>query len=128
MEPVSVLFAPLQELFIKFLKRGNDWDRDKCIAAAVANLVLYIALFVAGSRIAKISPENAVEHKSGKAVCQNTLTVFQYLSNSRGHIVKAQSDGNTPNVLKNPLHAYPQALLVLGLECLRYSVVRSGEI
>lgn len=48
MEPVSVLFAPLQELFIKFLKRGNDWDRDKCIAAAVANLVLYIALFVAG--------------------------------------------------------------------------------
>ena len=56
-----------------------------------------------------------MEHKSGKAVCQNTLTVFQYLSNSRGHIVKAQSDGNTPNVLKNPLHAYPQALLVLGL-------------
>ena len=48
-EPVSVLFAPLQELFIKFLKRGNDWDRDKRIAAAVTDLVLYIAFFVAGN-------------------------------------------------------------------------------
>ena len=75
-EPVSVLFAPLQELFIKFLKRGNDWNRDKRIAAAVTNLVLYIAFFVAGSRIAKISLETVVEHKAGKAVRKDTLTIF----------------------------------------------------
>ena len=75
-EPVSVLFAPLQELFIKFLKRGNDWDRDKRIAAAVTNLVLYIAFFVAGGRIAKIRMQKVMEHKSCKAVRKDTLTIF----------------------------------------------------
>ena len=75
-EPVSVLFAPLQELFIKFLKRGNDWDRDKRIAAAVTNLVLYIAFFVAGSSIAFFCLLTVVDHNAGKAVRYDTLTIF----------------------------------------------------
>src|SRR5699024_6130319 len=103
------------------------WDRDKRIAAAVTNLVLYIAFFVAGSRIAKISLETVVEHKAGKAVRKDTLTIFSYLSNRRGHVVKPQPGRDAANVLKNPLHAFQQALLVLRRERLRYSVVRAGE-
>ena len=52
-----------------------------------------------------------MEHESGKAVRQDTLSVFQYLSNSRGHVVKAQSRRDTANVLKNSLHVFQQALL-----------------
>ena len=42
----------------------------------LTNLVLYIAVFVAGSRIAKISLETVVEHKAGKALRKDTLTIF----------------------------------------------------
>ena len=66
----------------------------------------------------------SIEHK---AVCQDALTIFQYLSDSRGHVVKPQPGRDTANVLKNPLHAFQQALLVLRRERLRYSVVKAGE-
>lgn len=59
-----ILLTSLPKLFIKFFRRCNDRNWNKSVTAAVTNLVLYIALFVTGSWIAKISLETIVEHET----------------------------------------------------------------
>ena len=55
MLPLSVLLTPFQKMLVKFIKAEDRGDRNKGITPDVAYLVLDVALFVAGRRIAEIS-------------------------------------------------------------------------
>ena len=114
-EPVSVLFAPLQELFIKFLKRGNDWDRDKRIAAAVTNLVLYIAFFVAGS-LQWIEDAGIISRCYNLSITELPLDgnaeedTFKVYMRDMGLFVSMLEDGTQYDILQGNLHGYKGAI------------------
>lgn len=64
-----------------------------------------------------------MEHEPAETVCKNTLSAFQHLRYSSGHVVKAQPDGNTTYSLKYPLHTFQKALLVLRRKCLSVTLI-----
>ena len=110
---LSVLFAPVPQLLIEFVKRFDRGNRNKSISSAIADLVLHIAFFVAGCRIAEISFKTVMEHKSHESVSQHSLMTFKHLCNSCCHIVKAYPNGYAANMLEYPAHTCQQTFLIL---------------
>ena len=113
MRPVAVFLTLLPKLLVEFLKGSNRGNRDEEVAAAVANLVFYVALLIAGCRIAEVGLETVVQHEAVECVSQRPFAIFQNLRHSCGHVVEAKARRDAANVLKDSLHSFQQALLVL---------------
>ena len=127
-QTLGIILAPLPEMaLVELLKGGNRGNRNKGVPAAVADLVLHVALLVAGGGIAKLRLEAVVHHEPGEAVGQNTVVAVQHLGDGGAHVVKAQMQRNAANALKDPLHALQQTLLVLRGEGQRVTLVGIRE-
>ena len=124
---LRVLLTPVPQMLVEVLHGRNRGNRHKRIAAAVADFVLYVAFLVAGGGITELRMETVMEHEPLESVRKDTVCALQHLHHSRGHVVKAQVARNTANVLKDPLHPFQQALLVLRGKCLRVSLVGMWE-
>ena len=111
--PLGILLAPVPKIFIEIFKGCNGRNGNESVSAAVTHLVFYITLFIAGGRIAEIRLEPVMKHETVETVGKDTLGPFQHLCYSGSHVVKAEPDGNTADSLKDPLHAFQQAFLVL---------------
>lgn len=111
---LGIRFAPVpQVVLVKLLEGSNGGNRYKSVPSAVPNFVLYIAFLVAGSRIAELSLETVVKHKTTKSIRESAFMSTQNLSNSGGHVVETEPGRYAANVLKDSPHTLQQALLVL---------------
>lgn len=68
-----------------------------------------------------------MHHKTSETICENPFCTFEYLHNGGGHIVKTQHRGYTANMLKDALHPFQQASLVLRKEGLRVAFIGIGK-
>ena len=54
-----------------------------------------------------------MQHETPEAICELPFPALQYLDHRSGQIVKSQTRRHSADVLKHPLQAIQQALLVL---------------
>ena len=127
MRALGVLFTPLPEILIEICEGSDFRHGDKSVAAAVTNLVFHIAFFVAGCRIAEVSLKTVMQHEAVESICENALRSPEHPRNGSRHVVEPQPGRNPADMLKDPLHSFQQALLILGWEHLRVSLVGVWE-
>lgn len=115
---LCILFAPLPERLVEICERSIFRHRDKGIAAAVARLIFYVVLFIAGCRIAEISQKAVMQHEAIESIRERTLRSLE-----------PQPGVNTADVLKDSFHSFQQTFLVLGWKylCVALAVVWKGN-